>query len=32
MAEELGLDVADHLLAEDGGQAAAVDPDRPAHR
>jgi selenocysteine-specific elongation factor len=32
IAEDLGLDVADHLLAEDGGQAAAVDPDRPAHR
>jgi hypothetical protein len=25
--EGLNLDVADHLLAEHGGQAAAVDPD-----
>jgi selenocysteine-specific elongation factor len=30
--QDLGLDVADHLLAEHGGKAAAVDPDRTAHR
>jgi selenocysteine-specific elongation factor len=30
--QDLRLDVADHLLAEHGGQAAAVDPDRTAHR
>src|SRR5690348_14237947 len=30
--QDLGLDVADHLLAEHGGEAAAVDPDRTAHR
>jgi len=28
----VNLDVADHLLAEQGGQAAAVDPDRTARR
>ncbi len=32
LVQDLRLDVADHLLAEHGGQAAAVDPDRPAHR
>ena len=32
LIQDLRLDVADHLLAEHGGQAAAVDPDRAAHR
>jgi selenocysteine-specific elongation factor len=32
LIQELRLDVADHLLAEHGGKAAAVDPDRSAHR
>jgi hypothetical protein len=32
LVQDLRLDVADHLLAEHGGQAAAVDPDRPAQR
>ncbi|HEX3188776.1 MAG TPA: SelB C-terminal domain-containing protein [Streptosporangiaceae bacterium] len=32
MVQDLRLDVADHLLAEHGGQPAAVDPDRTAHR
>jgi selenocysteine-specific elongation factor len=32
LIQHLRLDVADHLLAEHGGQAAAVDPDRTAHR
>jgi selenocysteine-specific elongation factor len=32
LIEDLRLDVADHLLAEHRGLAAAVDPDRTAHR
>jgi selenocysteine-specific elongation factor len=31
LVQDLRLDVADHLLAEHGGLAAAVDPDRAAH-
>jgi selenocysteine-specific elongation factor len=30
--QDLRLDVADHLIAEHGGQATAVDPDRAADR
>ena len=32
LVERLHLDVPDHVRPEHGGQAAAVDPDRPAHR
>ena len=32
LIQDLRLDVADHLLAEHGGLAAAVDPDRTADR
>jgi selenocysteine-specific elongation factor len=32
LRQGVNLDVADHLLAEHGGQAASVDPDRAARR